>query len=80
MLTVDYFDLVSDFELIVSLVVGVGVIGVVVLFVGVTRSEFGTGVGVIVTGVTGTGIGYTGTSSGFGHCEKINGLQFGALS
>jgi len=36
MLTVDYFDLVSDFELIVSLVVGVGVIGVVVLFVGIT--------------------------------------------
>jgi len=36
MLTVDYFDSVLDFELIVSLVVGVGVIGVVVLFVGIT--------------------------------------------
>jgi len=35
---------------------------------------------VIVTGVTGTGIGYTGTTSGFGHCENNNGLQFGALS
>jgi len=52
----------------------------VVLFVGVKGTGFGTGVGVIVTGVTGTVIGYNGTTSGFGHCENNNGLQFGALS